>query len=167
MWPVQNAGPTSNMSASLLNNNVQSTQLTSSTVDFDVDMSGLDQVPTNLTDMSAIDPSLADLKFMTDDVDAIFRDLAHLDTTEWTNNREQGLKDFGFTDDSTFRAFCNDPERLVTGNAFFQTSPSADIWPPTSTQDDAPDRHLEASQILQSLSGNEQFSMLSEHRIGW
>jgi hypothetical protein len=127
----------------------------------DVDMSGLDHVPTNVTDIT-----IDDINFMTDDVDAIFRDLAHLDTTEWTNNREQGLRDFGFADDSTFRAFCNDPERLVTGNAFFQTSPSAEMWPPGLGDERGGDRHLEASQILQSLSG-EGYAVLGGERMGW
>ena len=43
--------------------------------------------------------------------------------------REQGLKDFGFMDDTTFRAFCNDPERLISGRG----EPSEDLvsdWPP-------------------------------------
>ncbi|KAJ5963183.1 hypothetical protein N7481_013488 [Penicillium waksmanii] len=31
-----------------------------------------------------------------EDLDAIFKDLAYLDTTEWSHNREAGLKDFGF-----------------------------------------------------------------------
>lgn len=53
-----------------------------------------------------------------DDVDAIFRDLAHLDTTDWTNNREQSLRDFGFPGETTFQAFCNDPERLVSNSVF-------------------------------------------------
>lgn len=166
IWGIQNVGPTSSLLSSSLHN-PQSNQFSSSTDDFDVDMSGLEQVHTNVTDISTMPTSLDDINFMTDDVDAIFRDLAHLDTTEWTNNREQGLKDFGFADDSTFRAFCNDPERLVTGNSFFQTSPSADLWPPNIGQEGAPDRHLEASQILQSLSSNDQYPMISEQRMGW
>ncbi|CAI7635515.1 unnamed protein product [Penicillium pancosmium] len=64
-----------------------------------------------------------------EDLDAIFKDLAYLDTTEWSSNREAGLKDFGFLDDSTFQAFCHDPDRL--GSQPLVHPPSiADIWPP-------------------------------------
>lgn len=51
--------------------------------------------------------------FQGDEVDAIFHEMAHLDTNEWTNERAMGLKDFGFTDESAFMDFCNDPERLA------------------------------------------------------
>lgn len=51
--------------------------------------------------------------FAGDEVDAIFHEMAHLDTNEWTNERAVGLKDFGFTDESAFMEFCNDPERLA------------------------------------------------------
>ncbi|KAL8243795.1 hypothetical protein R6Q59_010053 [Mikania micrantha] len=50
--------------------------------------------------------------FQGDEIDAIFHEMAHLDTNEWTNERTLGLRDFGFSDDLTFQAFCNDPERL-------------------------------------------------------
>lgn len=50
--------------------------------------------------------------FAGDEVDAIFHEMAHLDTNEWTNERALGLKDFGFSDESAFMEFCNDPERL-------------------------------------------------------
>lgn len=66
----------------------------------------------------------------TGDLDAIFKDLAYLDTTEWSNNREAGLKDFGFLDDSTFRAFCHDPDRLVGTQPLVHPPSIADIWPP-------------------------------------
>ena len=49
---------------------------------------------------------------MTDDLDAIFDDLAQLDTTTWANEREGAFRDFGFNDEMTFRAFCNDPDRM-------------------------------------------------------
>ncbi|KAJ5660739.1 transcriptional regulator family: Fungal Specific TF [Penicillium longicatenatum] len=64
------------------------------------------------------------------DLDAIFKDLAYLDTTEWSNNREAGLKDFGFLDDSTFQAFCHDPDRLVGSQPLVHPPSIADIWPP-------------------------------------
>lgn len=65
-----------------------------------------------------------------DDLDEIFKDLAYLDTTEWSNNREAGLKDFGFLDDSTFQAFCHDPDRLVGSQTLVHPPSIADIWPP-------------------------------------
>lgn len=64
------------------------------------------------------------------DLDAIFKDLAYLDTTEWSNNREAGLKDFGFLDDSTFQAFCHDPDRLGGTQPLVHPPSIADIWPP-------------------------------------
>ncbi|KAJ5112933.1 hypothetical protein N7456_001467 [Penicillium angulare] len=64
------------------------------------------------------------------DLDAIFKDLAYLDTTEWSNNREAGLKDFGFIDDSTFQAFCHDPDRLGGTQPLVHPPSIADIWPP-------------------------------------
>ncbi|KAK5092746.1 hypothetical protein LTR24_004938 [Lithohypha guttulata] len=51
--------------------------------------------------------------FQGDEVDAIFYEMAHLDTNEWMNERTTGLKDFGFNDESAFMDFCNDPERLA------------------------------------------------------
>ena len=57
---------------------------------------------------SATSPS-----FNGDQIDALFHEMAQLDTTQWTMDRTQGLKDFGFADDSTFEAFCNDPDRLM------------------------------------------------------
>ncbi|CAG8941399.1 unnamed protein product [Penicillium salamii] len=64
------------------------------------------------------------------DIDAIFKDLAYLDTTEWATNREAGLKDFGFMDDSTFQAFCHDPDRLGRSQPLVHPPSIADIWPP-------------------------------------
>ncbi|KAI9370959.1 fungal-specific transcription factor domain-containing protein [Aspergillus egyptiacus] len=63
-------------------------------------------------------------------LDAIFEDLAYLDTTEWASSREAGLKDFGFIDDSTFRAFCHDPDRLAGPQPLVHPPSIADIWPP-------------------------------------
>ncbi|KAI3233100.1 transcriptional regulator family: Fungal Specific TF [Penicillium roqueforti] len=64
------------------------------------------------------------------DIDAIFKDLAYLDTTEWSTNREAGLKDFGFLDESTFQAFCHDPDRLGGSQPLVHPPSIADIWPP-------------------------------------
>ncbi|CAG7930648.1 unnamed protein product [Penicillium olsonii] len=64
------------------------------------------------------------------DIDAIFKDLAYLDTTEWATNREAGLKDFGFMDESTFQAFCHDPDRLGRSQPLVHPPSIADIWPP-------------------------------------
>ncbi|OOF92911.1 hypothetical protein ASPCADRAFT_210146 [Aspergillus carbonarius ITEM 5010] len=66
----------------------------------------------------------------TGDIDAIFKDLAYLDTTEWSNSREAALKDFGFIDDSTFQAFCHDPDRLAGSQPLVHPPSIADIWPP-------------------------------------
>ncbi|KIX02096.1 uncharacterized protein Z518_08035 [Rhinocladiella mackenziei CBS 650.93] len=51
--------------------------------------------------------------FNGDEIDTLFHEMAQLDTTQWSTDRTQGLKDFGFADDSTFEAFCNDPDRLM------------------------------------------------------
>jgi hypothetical protein len=64
------------------------------------------------------------------DMDAIFKDLAYLDTTEWATSREAGLKDFGFLDDSTFQAFCHDPDRLAGSQPLVHPPSIADMWPP-------------------------------------
>lgn len=84
----------------------------------------------------------------TGDLDAIFKDLAYLDTTEWSNNREAGLKDFGFLDDSTFQAFCHDPDRLVGSQTLVHPPSIADIWPPPGffpeTFQQPPDKSMNA-----------------------
>ncbi|KAJ9294126.1 transcriptional regulator family: Fungal Specific TF [Paecilomyces variotii] len=64
------------------------------------------------------------------DLDSIFNDLAYLDTNEWANSREEALEDFGFIDDSTFQAFCNDPDRLIGSQPLAHPQSIADIWPP-------------------------------------
>ena len=56
--------------------------------------------------------------FNGDEIDALFHEMAQLDTTQWTTDRTQGLKDFGFADDSTFEAFCNDPNRLILSDGY-------------------------------------------------
>ncbi|BDD59103.1 hypothetical protein MPDQ_001231 [Monascus purpureus] len=64
------------------------------------------------------------------EIDSIFKDLAYLDTTEWATNREAGLRDFGFMDDTTFQAFCHDPDRLAGSQPLIYPSSIQDIWPP-------------------------------------
>jgi Fungal specific transcription factor domain len=105
----------------------------------DMSMSGADQFsPAGL----AIPTVEASPSFHGDDVDAIFHNLVHLDTTEWTNSRSQGLKDFGFADDMTFQAFCNDPERLVAPGAPFgqPQNGGAEFWPSGSLQTFPPEK---------------------------
>ncbi|KAJ5437137.1 Transcription factor [Penicillium cf. griseofulvum] len=84
------------------------------------------QTPDSATSNPVIPGSIAP----TGDIDAIFKDLAYLDTTEWSTNREAGLKDFGFLDDSTFQAFCHDPDRLGGSQPLVHPPSIADIWPP-------------------------------------
>jgi hypothetical protein len=74
--------------------------------------------------------SVTDGQTAPSDIDAIFKDLAYLDTTDWATSREAGLKDFGFLDDSTFQAFCHDPDRLVGSQPLVHPPSIADIWPP-------------------------------------
>lgn len=56
--------------------------------------------------------------FNGDEIDALFHEMAELDTTQWSLDRSQALKDFGFSDDTTFEAFCNDPDRLMLSDAY-------------------------------------------------
>ncbi|KAJ5827816.1 hypothetical protein N7447_004579 [Penicillium robsamsonii] len=84
------------------------------------------QTPDSTTSNPVMPANLAS----TGDIDAIFKDLAYLDTTEWSTNREAGLKDFGFLDDSTFQAFCHDPDRLSGSQPLVHPPSIADIWPP-------------------------------------
>jgi hypothetical protein len=58
--------------------------------------------------------------FQGDEIDALFREMAQLDTTEWAHGRAQGL---GFADEMTLEAFCSDPERVFTGGRGFQQQP--------------------------------------------
>lgn len=146
----------------------------------DLPISGADQpmlntsieqqsMPAGLS-MPASDPSPS---FHGDDVDTIFHNLAYLDTTDWTNNRERGLQEFGFADESTFQDFCNDPERMVpsggTPFGLLANEATANFWPPPGFfpgHFEEPDPQVEASQILQSLSSNDPFPTLPES-IGW
>lgn len=66
----------------------------------------------------------------TSDIDSIFRDLAYLDTTEWATNREAGLRDFGFMDDTAFQAFCHDPDRLAGFEPLSHPPNIAGMWQP-------------------------------------
>jgi hypothetical protein len=81
-------------------------------------------------DSSTSNPMMSGSMTSVGDIDAIFKDLAYLDTTEWVTNREAGLKDFGFLDDSTFQAFCHDPDRLGGSQPLVHPPSIADIWPP-------------------------------------
>ena len=98
---------------------------------YDITMSALSETaPAGLAmPMDNTSPSLQG-----DDIDAFFYNLAHLDTTEWTSNRQQGLQDFGFADESTFQAFCNDTTRLVPTTNSSNTGLVSDLahvqWPP-------------------------------------
>lgn len=74
---------------------------------------------------------------MIDEVDSIFKDLVYLDATDWAVSREAGLKDFGFMDDTTFQAFCHDPDRLEGSQPLVHPSSIADIWPPPGFFPDA------------------------------
>lgn len=76
-----------------------------------------------MTDEASLSPN---------DLDSIFKDLAYIDTTDWAESRQKGLRDFGFMDDNTFQAFCHDPDRLVGSRPLvLPTAMSiADIWPP-------------------------------------
>ncbi|KAK5464842.1 hypothetical protein LTS15_001405 [Exophiala xenobiotica] len=58
-----------------------------------------------------------------DEIDALFHEMAQLDTNEWCIGRVQGLKDFGFMDGSTFEAFCNDPNRLLLEEGLSDPAP--------------------------------------------
>lgn len=51
--------------------------------------------------------------FTGDEVDALFHEMAQLDTSVWANDRTTGYKDFGFPNETAFLEFCNDPERLL------------------------------------------------------
>lgn len=107
-----------------------------------------------------------------DEVDAIFHSFVGLDTTDWTDNRQKGLAEFGFADEDAFQAFCNDPERLLTTNAVRQASVNAatESWPPPGLYPgyfDPADAQMEASQILQSLSGQTQQTIEAADRGNW
>jgi hypothetical protein len=112
-------------------------------------------------------------RFQGDDVDMIFHNLAYLDTTDWTNNRERGLQDFGFADESAFQDFCNDPERMVpsSGTPFGPpvNEATGNFWTPPGFLPGhfgEPDPQVEASQILQSLSNTDPDPTLPEG-VGW
>ncbi|GIC92558.1 putative C6 transcription factor [Aspergillus udagawae] len=89
-----------------------------------------DSSSSNPTIPGKANSSMTDGQTAPSDIDAIFKDLAYLDTTDWATSREAGLKDFGFLDDSTFQAFCHDPDRLVGSQPLVHPPSIADIWPP-------------------------------------
>ncbi|EXJ88994.1 hypothetical protein A1O3_02058 [Capronia epimyces CBS 606.96] len=94
----------------------QASQMASTSIDYgaidrNVTQHAFDSVlvdESSLARMTATAPG-----FDGDEIDALFHEMAQLDTTQWTMDRTQGLRDFGFADDSTFEAFCNDPDRLM------------------------------------------------------
>ncbi|KAG9767748.1 hypothetical protein KCU88_g7402, partial [Aureobasidium melanogenum] len=67
--------------------------------------------------------------FNGDEIDALFHEMAQLDTTEWSSGRVQGLKDFGFVDGSTFEEFCNDPNRLSISEGYMGSDPNLILSP--------------------------------------
>jgi hypothetical protein len=133
----------------------------------DMVMSGMSNVtPAGLAMPAATEASPS---FYGDEVDAIFHSFVGLDTTDWTDNRQKGLAEFGFADEDAFQAFCNDPERLLTTNAIGQAPLNAatDPWPPPGLYPgyfDRPDAQMEASQILQSLAGQTQSTVEAANR---
>ena len=181
-WPNPLTGLQRRYSSSTLQEGIRGLR-EESTLDlegFDVPMSGLDQpmlnssieqpsMPAGLS-MPVSDPSPS---FQGDDVDVIFHNLAHLDTTDWTNDRQRGLQEFGFTDESTFQDFCNDPERMAPEGAMpfslLGSEAATSLWPPPGFfpgHFQEPDPQVEASQILQSLSNNDGYPKLPEG-VGW
>jgi len=116
----------------------------------DMSMSGVEHFSPAGLAMPAVEASPS---FHGDDVDAIFHNLVHLDTTEWANSRSQGLQDFGFADDMTFQAFCNDPERMAAPGAPFDQleNANAEFWP---------------SGSLQAFTSNERYQN-EDDRVGW
>ncbi|EXJ95030.1 hypothetical protein A1O1_00148 [Capronia coronata CBS 617.96] len=72
----------------------------------------------SMSDHNARKPATASHNFDGDEIDALFLEMAQLDITQWTMDRTQNLRDFGFADDSTFEAFCNDPDRLMLGEGY-------------------------------------------------
>lgn len=138
----------------------------------DMSMSGIStSTPAGLAMPAATDASPS---FYGDEVDTIFHNLVHLDTTDWTDNRRKGLADFGFADEDAFQAFCNDPDRLLaTNNSMEQTSFNAptEPWPPPGLFPghftETPDARMEASQILHSLSGKQQSTVQGSNSGTW
>ncbi|KAL5333595.1 fungal-specific transcription factor domain-containing protein [Aspergillus crustosus] len=86
--------------------------------------------PVSFTEINITFPSENQHSGSSAALDAILKDLAYLDTNEWATSREAGLKDFGFMDDSTFQAFCHDPDRLAGSQPLVHPPSIADIWPP-------------------------------------
>ncbi|KAK5073990.1 hypothetical protein LTS08_001914 [Lithohypha guttulata] len=88
--------------------------------------SGVDLVGDSLVSGAAF--PITSPSFAGDEVDAIFHEMAQLDTSEWANERAMGLKDFGFSDESAFMDFCNDPERLLPVDSSMPLSSNRQSW---------------------------------------
>ena len=97
-------------------------------------------------------PSIATSpSFQGDEIDALFREMAQLDTTEWASGRNQMVKDFGFADQLAFEAFCNDPDRVFTGpNGASDTSSMPTYSAATFTASSQPNVNLDAFDITSS-----------------
>lgn len=95
---------------------------------YDISMSGTEPVSagTMILPSSQSSPS-----FQGDEVDAIFHNLVHLDANEWANTNSGSFQELGFADNSSFQAFCDDPDRLRPGSFGDQAGNiSLDFWRP-------------------------------------
>lgn len=103
----------------------QPSQMASTSIDYgamnlDVPQHSVDSVL--MSDRGAARRTVTSPSFDGDEIDALFHEMAQLDTTQWALDRTQDLKDFGFADDSTFEAFCNDPGRLTLPEGYMDHS---------------------------------------------
>ena len=128
-WRPDSMEPTNESAGSTLNDDPQPDSFDVFTKNSEFDVSAVNGPPAEVTLPTSVNQLLEDNSPLLSDVDAIFRDIPHLGTVEWTGDRELELQTFGFADEFTFRAFCNDPERLVTDSTIFELSPSANPWP--------------------------------------
>ncbi|OAP58184.1 hypothetical protein AYL99_07274 [Fonsecaea erecta] len=87
-------------------------------IDLPEDGNGVSHGPGLLAQKANFSGLATSPSFDGDEIDALFHEMAQLDTTQWTVDRTQGLRDFGFADDTTFEAFCNDPDRLMLSDAY-------------------------------------------------
>lgn len=98
------------------------------------------------------------------DDDSMFNEFATLDAMKWTNNWDQGLQNLGFTDpdkmNQDFYAFFKEPHPIYPRSddlvQHFLANPTlpGSLMMPVSGGFSNP--HVEAGQILQSLSTSEQ-----------